>query len=402
MGRAGGGGGTAVSDPLLALNALAQRTGTLEGRHKQVQAKVALLDNAFGPKASDWAQTIKAFIQERETAAAAGGGAGRGAVAARSAGGGSSGGKAGGKRTLTVDAPVFSPQSAISISSSGSASKGSGKAGATGGTGEASGPGTNRVESAPEVVRPPRGAAAAAHENSAAAGSAAGSAAAAGEAEATASGCTACAEAQERCARLEKRVAESEGALALVQSRLAAATEAATETAAAAAADAIKAWEAEESDRRGAAADKAAASPGAPGRQQKAAAAGGGGNWASKASVDKLAAELRQICKRAKDGEDTVALVDHGLEGVRDEVRIFPGVSVIQTAADYFPRQRRPRGGRSYIFVFGDDARSGLSKAFFSAQIISGPGEWKAGRFSLSFCVSRACSLLCAERPTLS
>ncbi len=335
MGRAGGGGGAAVSDPLLALSALAQRTGTLEGRHKQVQAKVALLDNAFGPKASDWAQTIKAFLQEREAAA---GGAGRGAAAARSAGGGSAG--KGAKRTLTVDAPVFCPQSAISGSS-----KGSSKASAPGGVGEASGPvvvvaSTKRVESTPEVVRPARDAAVAG-ENSAAAGRTAGG----GEGE-NPSGCAACAETRERCSRLEKRVAEAEGALSLVQSKLAAA-------AAAAAADAIKAWEAEESDRRDAAAAAAAADKAASldaGRQQKAAASattGGGGNWASKTSVDKLTAELRQLSKRAKDGEDTVALVDHGLEGVRDEVRHFLGGWPV------FLFKGTPRGGRSCCSFLG-------------------------------------------------
>ena len=320
LGRGGGGGNAAAAEPMLALNALAQRTGTLEGRHKQVQAKVALLDNAFGPKASDWAQTIKAFLQEREAISRGGGGRAAAAGVRPTGGGGGGGGSGlsgsgngskGGKKMLGVDAPVFSPQSAR-ISS-----RGAGAGAAAGAPVVAAG--ASRIESAPEVVGTAQG-------DDAAVAGAAGAAAAAGPGAGKAEGgveigCAACAQTQERCSRLEKRVAESERALSLLQSRTAAAATAATAAATTAAADAVRAWEVEESSRRDVAAEKAASAD-LLGRQQKAAAAaGGGGNWASKASLEKLAGELRLLSERAKDGEDTLALVDHGLKGVRDEVR---------------------------------------------------------------------------------
>lgn len=328
LGRAGGGGSAAEAEPLVALNALAQRTGTLEGRHKQVQAKVALLDNAFGPKASDWAQTIKAFLQEREAAvgvAAVPRGAGRAAApvpAVHSAPGG--GGGKGGKRKLAVDAPVFSPRVARTGCGSGGAPAEGGEAATL--TGLPSLPldvvaGTKYDKSAPETVGATRidGTAEANCKASAVASEATERA---GGRDKVVDRCIACAEAQERCSRLEKRVEEVEGALAALQSKAATMTSAATT----AVADAVKAWEAAENNRRDAAAEKAASSSsGSLGRQQKAPPAtsggGGAGNWASKSSLEKLAGELRHLSERTRDGEDAVALVDHGLKGVRDEVR---------------------------------------------------------------------------------
>ena len=62
------------------------------------------------------------------------------------------------------------------------------------------------------------------------------------------------------------------------------------------------------------------------GRQRKAAAAvvaaaAGGGNWASKGSLEKLVGEVNRLSERTKDGEDSVAFLDHDLKGIRDEVR---------------------------------------------------------------------------------
>lgn len=252
LGRAEEGGNAPEAEPLFALNALAQRTGTLEGRHKQVQAKVALLDNAFGPKASDWAQTIKAFLQEREAAkraAVAHGGAGRAVVTHSAPGGG--GGK--GKRRLAVDAPVFSPRAART---------GCGNGGAGGGTAAASTApssvplivvaGTKHDNNAPEIVGATQ------RDNTVAntTTSATTSTAKAGVEwrERVVDRCAACAETQERCSRLERRVEDSEEAVALLQSKVASTAAAA----AAAADDAAKAWEAAENSRRDAAAEKPA------------------------------------------------------------------------------------------------------------------------------------------------
>ncbi|CAM9748337.1 unnamed protein product [Ectocarpus sp. 4 AP-2014] len=302
----GGAGGNAAAEPIAALTALAQRTGTLEGRHKQLQAKVALLDNSFGPKASDWAQTIKAFLQERVSEPAAG-------VAGRAAGTVRTRGK-GGKRGLGIDAPAFVPQSAAQRSTAAvcpSASSGPGQ-GAARAAPPAPAPsvdveGAKHEESAPEAVGAAQGDSTAAAESTAAKGAATATVtvAAAGKLHR----CAGCAETQKRCSRLEKRVAESERALSLLQSQ-----------AAAAATEATAALE----SRRTAAAAATAAAEKAASLDQKAAAtaaAGGGGNWASKTSVEKLAATLRQLAARTKDGEDALALVDHGLRGVRDEVR---------------------------------------------------------------------------------
>eukprot|EP00903_Cladosiphon_okamuranus_P010438 g9874.t1 len=340
LGRGSGGGNAAATEPMLALNALAQRTGTLEGRHKQVQAKVALLDNAFGPKASDWAQTIKAFLQERE--ATAGGGARVAATAIRPAGGGVSGsgsGSKGGKKTLGIDAPVFSPQTARNSSKAygkGNLHGGVGAgAGAAAGSSVVAAAGARRVESVTEVVRAAQG------DDVAIAGAAEAATAGARDGGGD-NGCAACAQTRERCDRLEKRVAESETALSLLQRRTAAAATAATVAATTAAADAVKAWEVEESSRRDAAAEKAVSSD-LLGRQQKAAAAaaGGGGNWASKASLEKLAGELRQLSEKAKDGEDTLALVDHGLKGVREEMAPLSGsVSALKRLVETHLREK--------------------------------------------------------------
>ncbi|CAM9394148.1 unnamed protein product [Ectocarpus sp. 6 AP-2014] len=300
----GGAGGNAAAEPIAALTALAQRTGTLEGRHKQLQAKVALLDNSFGPKASDWAQTIKAFLQERVTEPAAGA-AGRAAVTVGTRG-------KGGKRGLGIDAPAFVPQSAAQRSTAAvcaSASSGPGQ-GAARAAPPAPAPsvdveGAKHEESAPEVVGAVQGDSTAATKSMAAKGAATATAAAAGKLHR----CAGCAETQERCSRLEKRMTESERALSLLQSQAAAA--AATEATAAL-----------ESRRMAAAAATAAAEKAASLDQKAAATAavGGGGNWASKTSVEKLTAALRQLAARTKDGEDALALVDHGLRGVREEM----------------------------------------------------------------------------------
>lgn len=301
----GGAGGNAAPEPLVALTALAQRTATLEGRHKQLQAKVALLDNSFGPKASDWAQTIKAFLQER-VSEPAGGVGGRAAVTVGTRG-------KGGKRGLGIDAPAFYPQSAAQRSTAAvcaSANTGPGQGAAAPAPAPAPAPsvvveGAKHEESAPEVVGAAQGDSTAAAESTAAKGTA--TATTAGQLHR----CAGCAETQERCNRLERRVAESERALSLLQSQ-AAAVAAATEATAAL------------ERRRSAAAAATSAAEKAASLDQKAvatAAAGGGGNWASKTSVEKLAAALRQLAARTKDGEDALALVDHGLKGVREEVR---------------------------------------------------------------------------------
>ncbi|CAM9633796.1 unnamed protein product [Pylaiella littoralis] len=316
FGRAGGGGSAAEVEPLLALNALAQRTGTLEGRHRQVQAKVALLDNYFGPKASDWAQTIKTFLLEREASGGAPRGAGNVAAVNSTAGGG--GGK-GGKKKLAVDAPVFSPRAART----GYGNGGAGGAPREGGaaavpTGPPSVPlvdvgGTKHDKSAPEGNDD-------AVENTTTSATAASMVTAGvGRAGRVVDRCAACAETQERSSRLEKRVADSEETLALLQSKAPNTTSVATT----AAVDAVKAWMATEISRRDAAAGKAVSPSGSLGRQQKALATsggGGGGNWASKASLEKLAGELRQLSERMNDGDDAMAFVDHGLKGVRDEM----------------------------------------------------------------------------------
>ncbi|CAM9692254.1 unnamed protein product, partial [Discosporangium mesarthrocarpum] len=51
-----------------AVSLLSQRTGTMEGRHKIVQSKVAQLDNALGLKAADWGQTLSGILMERAQA----------------------------------------------------------------------------------------------------------------------------------------------------------------------------------------------------------------------------------------------------------------------------------------------------------------------------------------------
>ncbi|CAM9450931.1 unnamed protein product [Choristocarpus tenellus] len=48
-----------------AVSLLSQRTGTMEGRHKIVQSKVAQLDNALGLKAQDWGQALSSILAER-------------------------------------------------------------------------------------------------------------------------------------------------------------------------------------------------------------------------------------------------------------------------------------------------------------------------------------------------
>lgn len=330
----GAGGGVAALEQSFA--ALAQRTGTLEGRHKQVQAKVALLDNAFGSKASDWAQTVKHILIEREAASAAGGGGGKAGVRAgpkggskktaaggvslqpvpsgsgnsnvRAGGGGGGGGigSRGGNgaphqpRDSGPGGPAETPVTTASGAGAGNGNgyevaagrpnttHASGRATSTS-TPKASSQGADASCTTPEVVQ-------ASHAPQ-------------GCATLVSGRCPACNEMEERCTRLEARVLESERALALLQSKASSATVAA----AAAEADAAKALETvvlaakTESNKREADA--------LDGRQR-----GFGGNWAPRASVEKLASDLKQLSENTKDSEDALALVDHGLRGVRDEV----------------------------------------------------------------------------------
>ena len=420
-GGGGGGGGTAGLEQTLA--ALAQRTGTLEGRHKQVQAKVALLDNAFGSKAADWAQTIKLIISERDAATATGraaaAAAGAATPAARGRGGGAGATKGGKKPSVAADVihskpkqvrdggdvfgGVGSGSGCMAVGTGAAASQQSREAtpAAAGGASETSaagsGSGNGGGSASQRVVREkptassliddqgdgnrackepvhgnrlPRlsplpasatspgederinanggngvGAAAAAagptpsqrdhdqvthppepNENESRQNQAATAAAVAAVAV---DPCAACAETKKRCGRLEARIAESEQALLRLRGEAASATASATaavgavealEKAAAAAAAATAAAAeatAAESRRRDANALLTEA-----GRQHKAAAGGGGGggNWASKGALEKLMIEVNRLSERTKDSEDSVALLDHGLKGIRDEV----------------------------------------------------------------------------------
>lgn len=324
-GTAAAGGGVAALEQSLA--SLAQRTGTLEGRHKQVQAKVALLDNAFGSKASDWAQTVKYILAEREASA---GGGGKACVRA---------GTKGGKKTA---AGVVAPQQPVPSGSGSNNIRGGGGGGGGGRGGfgaihhpRESGPGgltetsltgsgagggnesghvvaggastthTSGQATSTSVPKPfPQGADASCTTPEVVQASHASQ----GCATLVSGRCSACMETEERCTGLEARVLESERALALFQSKV----KAATVAAAAAEIDATKALKTAvvaaktESKREADTVD---------GRQR-----GFGGNWASKASVEKLASDLKQLSEKTKDGEDALALVDHGLRGVRDEV----------------------------------------------------------------------------------
>ncbi|CAM9693192.1 unnamed protein product, partial [Hapterophycus canaliculatus] len=227
-----------------------------------------------------------------------------------------------GKKRLDIGAPVFSPRAAAGAAAS--------TARSSDGVADTK---HDENDSAPEVVGAgPHGGGAGA------AGAAAGATAAPGTAEAAAVAaagkggeavgivdrCKACSETEERCDRLEERVAE----LSLAQGKAAAA-------AAAASADAAKAREVAEGSRRDvgaavAASMEKAASLDLSRRQQKtlapaAATAEGGGRWASKASVEKLTGELRQLLKRVKDGADALALVDYAVKDIRDEIAPLSG-----------------------------------------------------------------------------
>lgn len=372
-GRCGSGGGTGAPSLEESIAALSQRTGTLEGRHKQVQAKVALLDNAFGSKASDWAQTLKSILAEREKGG--GGGVGRG-------GGGRSANKSG-KKSVSTSSHAAQARIAGGIKgcgvSSGStrcgddcgdsakdssgapqqhheggvasgtalavaaATLNTGGGAIRGGRGgrdrDISSSGGYSIEerhtvdegsdSVPSTVLPNVSAntiTTSSDENAASVSTKKGNSApvevAMKETTSTpgvkisplvgsslaSDRCARCAETEKRCAKLEARVSEWEQALLGFQKEVS--------VAAANAQAAFGAVQAAESAPAAAERDKVEAGGGAC-RPDKVP---GNANWASKSSVEKLASDLRQLSERARDGEDALALVDHGLKGVRDEV----------------------------------------------------------------------------------
>lgn len=361
-GRGGIGGGTGAPSLEESVAALSQRTGTLEGRHKQVQAKVALLDNAFGSKASDWAHTLKSILAERERGA--GGGMGKG--------GGSRSSNKSGKKSVSTSS--HAAQARIAGGSKGcgacsddcgdSAKDGSGtpqqhhEGGvalgtaltvaattlSTGGganrgghgrrerdissSGGCSIEGTYTIDGGSDPISNVLGntITASSDENAASVSTKKGNPVpvemAVRETTSTAgdkklplvgSGlssdrCARCAKTEKRCAKLEARVSEWEQALLGFQKEVS--------MAAANAQAAFAAVQAAESATASAERDEVEVGAGAC-RPDKVP---GNPNWASKSSVEKLASDLRQLSERARDGEDALALVDHGLKGVRDEV----------------------------------------------------------------------------------
>lgn len=358
------------------LAALAQRTGTLEGRHKQVQAKVALLDSAFGSKASDWAQTVRDILIEREVAAATAGGGGTGirgvTPIGRATGKGSK--KSSANSTATsASTSQSSSQGDESVNnrlgSGGTGPNSSNKSGAkqvatARGAGSTKGAdGGNRtsnkslseitphangqspqnpqpelVESTGQecdIIRVDKGQANRATIDR----------------SSSRSRCAACADTEARCNQLEARVFESEGLLAMLQKQAdevtgqaAAAAKAAKAAAAAAEIETAKAAEAAASSAASAAvAGKAAADAASTAETMVATkrdadaslgeAAGGAcsGRHPQKSAevatvaslgavVDKLAGDLKLLSERTKEREDALALVDHGLKGIRDQV----------------------------------------------------------------------------------
>lgn len=373
---------------------LAQRTGTLEGRHKQVQAKIALLDSAFGSKASDWAQTVRDILVEREVAAVA---SGSGSIIK---GGGSRGAGRGGKKpninnasnannntVVLSNAPQTSQgdenssgrgtgngackrsigitsqhsRDAESVASSPESSPilsrlGNGKSGEREGKGDdahAAGRDTNRVNGTSDLTLGstlPSAAAASTSEGLATVGKSGhiisatsddvafgqqevGPLPTAGEASqppevveptpegkpVSSSPCASCMETEERCVRLERRVLQYERELKLLQDQVADAVgQAAGAVAVATAAQtgmskAVEAASAAESSvmviRKEA--------DGSDGRLRATAAA----NSATKSLMEKVAGDVRILAERTKEGEDALALVDHGLRTLREEVR---------------------------------------------------------------------------------
>lgn len=435
----GGGGGIGNSGNSLeqSLSALAQRTGTLEGRHKQVQAKVALLDSAFGSKASDWAQTVRDILVEREAAAGGGASGGTGKTSASSSRAGNKGGKrssASASARTTPAAPVAqsslgegciegrvggansnttSPVCGIGVETSqqprksgpgagvpeacaadsAAGAEGGGNAKDRGGSHDDASPRAPGVHiyredrrivisanadpthaNVPTSSPPPPPHSLTAEEflagaegtkstrNSVAPIEPSAIVAVAGEpsstpiapaptSSASESGgmtppvdasevpttrgrttgkpatcaterCPACVETEERCSRMEARTSEFERVLRVLREEVESATGHAAAAAAAAAATATVA-----EGSRSKAVDAAASASSmkteieASNERLKAAAAANLSNSSAfKSLADKLASDVKQLSERTKEGEDALALVDHGLKGLRDEV----------------------------------------------------------------------------------
>ncbi|CAM9656697.1 unnamed protein product, partial [Sphacelaria rigidula] len=318
-GRGGGGTGGSVSGASVSaleqsLSALVQRTGTLEGRHKQVQAKVALLDSAFGAKASDWAQTVRDILVEREAGGKAGGTGSSiiGRAAKKGGKNSAAGGSAGAGIRATASQQVsgstlgdectnnsFRGASADSNISSSSNSKG--------------GPGTLGMTSGSSTTT---------------------TTTTATSQSTITSRCTSCTQVEERCARLEARVLESERATSLLRQQTIEANSLAAAAAAAADSGASKAAEAASAAAAAATAAREAAAMAKADYDATATAAdaGGGGRHQQQRgassvglSVDKVAGDLKQLSERVKEGEDALVLVDHGLRSVREEVAPLSG-----------------------------------------------------------------------------
>ena len=369
-GRCGNGSGIVATSLEESVAALAQRTGTLEGRHKQVQAKVALLDNAFGSKASDWAQTIKTILAEREKMIGGGMGKAGGVRSAAKSGkmsttmssqaaqariGGSgvtgTGGRGGYVGTAREGAGALPQQregspaveldpAVTAVAAATVGTRDSANQGVQGGRGGGLQPGAeggridelrtaDKASDLPPSMRRPRGAenAMVANDdeqdyivptgkaNSPPVVAVSKDVPSFGAKNVPPSGsslaidrCARCAETEQRCSKIEARVSEWEQSFMVVQKEVAAAAANAQATS-----DAVKVLETTAVAEK----NKLEANDG-PSRQDKTTASA---NWASKSSVEKLANDLRQLSGRMRDGEDALALVDHGLEGVRDQVR---------------------------------------------------------------------------------
>lgn len=367
--RGGTGGsmsGGAVSTLEQSLAALVQRTGTLEGRHKQVQAKVALLDNVLGPKASDWAQTVRDILADREAAAAAAGGSGAGAGGKTSAFSGrvvkkvgkSSSAHTGGISQSLPQSDDYANARARGVSADSNSSSrsrpgakedagatnrdsGSNSAATTNSSTSSNVPCMNGLAGATkssaastkrEANPPPtqptdatRGRREGTTTSASRAGPVLNTNAAADQS--LTRRCGTCAVTEERCTQLEARVSESERAMSLLRKQTAEAHAQARAATAASEVGIKKASEAASAaDASAAAAGTAAAEAAAMAKAD--AEAGGRGHHQHKAtgsmgsSLEKLAVDLKQLSERMKEGEDALALVEHGLTGVRDEVSV--------------------------------------------------------------------------------
>lgn len=359
-GRGGGGTGGSVSGASVSaleqsLSALVQRTGTLEGRHKQVQAKVALLDSAFGAKASDWAQTVRDILVEREAGGKAGGTGSSiiGRAAKKGGKNSAAGGSAGAGIRTTASQQVsgstlgdectnnsFRGASADSNISSSSNSKGGPgtlgmtvalkTSGAAFTKREANERSTGPVDTTGRGGR--EGIVATSRSSSVESGSSTTTTTTTATSQSTiTSRCTSCTQVEERCARLEARVLESERATSLLRQQTIEANSLAAAAAAAADSGASKAAEAASAAAAAATAAREAAAMAKADYDATATAAdaGGGGRHQQQRgassvglSVDKVAGDLKQLSERVKEGEDALVLVDHGLRSVREEVGV--------------------------------------------------------------------------------